>query len=640
MKKYYTVGMLGFLVFLILIETKCSTKVVESPFLNLNDSAKYVGINTCKSCHQDKFETFSHTGMGQSFFWATPEKSQADFTNLKAVYDSFSNLYYLPYWIDTTLYIKEFRLENGDTTHQRVEKISYIIGSGQHTNSHFYSSNGYLFQAPLTWYSQQKKWDLPPGYEHGNNIRFGRKIDVECMSCHNGLPTMTNNSQFSFEKVPLGIDCERCHGPGSIHVNRMKTGQVTDVTKGVDYSIVNPSKLPWKLQVDVCQRCHLQGNAVLENGKRFTDFKPGMNLADIFSVFVPEAENGAFIMASHAERLQLSKCFINSNTQSVDAYNANLNFTCINCHNPHVSVKSTRTELFNAACQNCHQSGKQKGCSEDKIRINNVSNNCVKCHMPSSSTKDIPHVSVHDHYIRKNYSTEKANKKSNEKLVCVNNSNPDKQIVIQAYIAYFEKFETNKNPSKSPYLKKAKEMLAEANFDNRIYYYYSANLLQDLVSEGRSTAAEKINAAWTAYRIGIAMQKNSLLTNASDYLERAVALDKDNVDFLLDYGINFLLMNRVEESVKNLKLVLLKQPSNSLAMVNMAKVLIIKQNYGEALGMLKKAQMLDPDSELSYTVLAEVYSKQNNKEGLKKALKNVLRLNPGNENAKKFLSSL
>ena len=32
-------------------------------------------------------------------------------------------------------------------------------------------------------------------------------------------------------------------------------------------------------------RCHLQGNTVLANGKSFYDFKPGMDLNEIMTVF-------------------------------------------------------------------------------------------------------------------------------------------------------------------------------------------------------------------------------------------------------------------------------------------------------------------------------------------------------------------
>ncbi|MBK7964483.1 MAG: hypothetical protein IPK10_03695 [Bacteroidetes bacterium] len=84
-----------------------------------------------------------------------------------------------------------------------------------------------------------------------------------------------------------------------------------DTSKYIDYSIVNPSKLPIDLQFDLCQRCHIQGNVVLNEGKSFFDFKPGMKLSEVMNVFMPVYKDNEeqHIMASHAERLKLSKCF-------------------------------------------------------------------------------------------------------------------------------------------------------------------------------------------------------------------------------------------------------------------------------------------------------------------------------------------
>jgi len=80
------------------------------------------------------------------------------------------------------------------------------------------NENGYLTQVPMTFYTQKGTWDLPPGFENGANSRFDRKIELECMSCHNGYPQMAEGSENKYDKVATGIDCERCHGPGEMHV--------------------------------------------------------------------------------------------------------------------------------------------------------------------------------------------------------------------------------------------------------------------------------------------------------------------------------------------------------------------------------------------------------------------------------------
>ncbi|MBK9637807.1 MAG: hypothetical protein IPO63_08295 [Bacteroidetes bacterium] len=47
----------------------------RTTYAGLSDSARYVGMETCKGCHSGVHETFSHTGMGMSFNMASKEKS-------------------------------------------------------------------------------------------------------------------------------------------------------------------------------------------------------------------------------------------------------------------------------------------------------------------------------------------------------------------------------------------------------------------------------------------------------------------------------------------------------------------------------------------------------------------------------------
>ena len=342
-------------------------------------------------------------------------KSSAKFDEHSLVHDSIKNFYYKPFWDGDSLRLMEFRLDGKDTIHKRIETINFIVGSGQHTNSHMMNTNGYFNQVPATFYTQKGKWDLPPGFENGNSSRFSRIIGLECMTCHNGYPKFVLGSENKFTEVKTGIDCERCHGPGSYHVNQKQLGILVDTSNAIDYSIVNPAKLSIDLQFDICQRCHVQGNAVLNDGKSFFDFKPGMHLSDVMNVFMPvyKGHTNEHIMASHAERLKLSKCYLGT-MQKVNAKNnpeKNLKpykdaLTCVTCHNPHVSVKVTSDEHFNLTCKNCHSNSTETVCTE-KIEIRKKqSDNCVSCHMPISGATDIPHVSVHDHLIQKQHRQE------------------------------------------------------------------------------------------------------------------------------------------------------------------------------------------------------------------------------------------
>ena len=304
-----------------IVNMNCSSSSTSDKIIYKNhaDGVKYVGINTCKQCHSGIYETFIKTGMGKSFGQATKEKSAGEFGKHAVIYDKYLDFYYHPYFQNDTMYIMEYRLEGKDTVHKRIEKVDYIVGSGQHTNSHMYQTNGYFYQMPMTFYTQKKTWDFPPGFENGFNSRFSRTIELECMSCHNAYPNFVSGSKNKFASVLQGIDCERCHGPGELHVLEKQSGTIVDTANEIDYSIVNPKKLPYDLQVDVCQRCHLQGNAVLKEGKSFFDFKPGQKLSDYMDIFLPRyTGEKTFVMASHADRLKQSKCFIQSNKLKIN----------------------------------------------------------------------------------------------------------------------------------------------------------------------------------------------------------------------------------------------------------------------------------------------------------------------------------
>ena len=562
--------------------------------------------------------------MGMSFDSASVLKSSANFTQVKPVYDAYLNLYYLPFLRNEVFYLKEYRLEGSDTVFARTERINYIVGSGHHTNSHMIAENNYIFQAPITFYTQIGKWDLPPGFENGNNSRFNRKIGLECMSCHNAMPQLIEGSENQYQELPHGINCERCHGPGQLHVDEMKKGNGIDVKSKIDYTIVNPGKLSWQRQIDVCQRCHLQGNAVLKPNKTFADFKPGMILSETFDQFSPEYEDGEdFVMAAHAERFQKSKCFIVSNKNNLNIEQANLKFTCISCHNPHVSVRKTNTIQFNKTCISCHQ---EKKCTEKMTLRTAQNDNCVKCHMPISGTADIPHVSVHDHYIKKPSKGPASIPKKLKGLKCITSNKTDENTMTEAYVSYFEKFDANPF-----YLNKAKEISKGLDQSNQFHlqtlvhlYYLSEDYKQVL------QLAEKYQGnrdAWTLYRIGKSYVNLKQYKQAESYLFKALEINHKSLDFILQYAVLEIKLNnwRQAELQLNNYNQLYSKTAESWAYLGLVKY--HNNQLSEAKSCFIKALNLDPDQLIALQNLYTIYSLSNPVEA-KKMAKRIAALNP------------
>jgi tetratricopeptide (TPR) repeat protein len=634
-------------------------------YLNHADTAGYVGMKTCMLCHQGIHNTFKNTGMGKSFEHANKDKSAGDFRH-SLIYDKFADFYYKAYWEGDSMKVLEFRLDKKDTVYKRIETVDFIIGSGQHTNSHMQSVNGYFNQMPMTFYTQMGKWDLPPGFENGHNTRFTRKIGLECMSCHNSYPEFVEGSENKYKSVPEGITCERCHGPGSIHVQERQTGSKIDTSKYIDYSIVNPAKLSIDAQFDICQRCHLQGNAIVKEGKSFYDFKPGMKLSDHISVFLPKYKNAddEFIMASHADRLKQSQCFIKSYELAMKNSKGSLKpykdaLTCVTCHNPHVSVRETNPNVFNDACNACHKSGGKSGllCTEKSVvAARNAApghapaslSNCTKCHMPRSGSIDIPHVTVHDHYIRKPVTNkQKEQIKEFIGLYAINEKNPDVLTKARAYINQYEKFEL-----KTYYLDSARALLKDktagdlsTNIEALVQLYFLEGNYPKIISYVNTMGVDNLlkqrltkkswsnENAWTCYRIGEAFMLQNQMKQALSFYIKANELAPYNPEFKDKLASCYAQSGDAMSAEKYYKEALAENPKFTNALANYGFLCISTGRPKDAEKLYLQGLALDPDHQTLLMNMAAFYAYTND---LKKAiqyLEKVIKKYPNNSEA-------
>lgn len=606
----------------------------ESPYLNVkNKEAHYVGMQECKTCHSDKYESFMRTGMGKSWGLATREKSSADFSPEHAlVYDSSLNFYYKPFWDRDSMYIMEFRLEGKDTVHKLIEKVSYIVGSGQHTNSHLTFTNGYLHQAPITFYTQKGKWDLAPGFEKGHNSRFSRKIELECITCHNAYPEFVEGSLNKYANIPLGIDCERCHGPGSIHVENKRKGDILDTANQIDYSIVNPKKMSTEQQNNLCMRCHLQGVTVLNEGKSFFDFRPSQLLQHTMNTFMPvfsDDENN-MIMASHVERMKLSRCYVTSAKMS-----------CITCHNPHISVKETPVEHFNTACVSCHTA--ENTCKESLTSRQAEKNNCVHCHMPKNSSIDIPHVAVTDHKIRVVRKVEK-NISSVARFIrmqCYSRNDADDRTKAKGFMEFYERYEPE-----AFYLDSAKNYLSrymgrKTMPDNDVirYYFLSSNY-EEIISLVMNIEPKEVKEAWSAYRIAESYAQKGNHERALSFLEQAVALKPYALDFQNKYVAELIANKRWDEARRVCFFLLSEYPHQSMVCFNLGFIYDQQQNIEQAQRYYEFALKYNPDHVQSLINLSVIYYRMNKKDRIRSLLVKALKIEPDNEQVRSMLSDL
>ena len=310
------------------------------------------------------------------------------------VYDPVKDYYYEMIQLNGRFYQREFRRGvEGKIIHERMVEAQFVMGSGNNLRMYFNDQNGMLYELPLTWYVHKEAWDLSPGYRDHENLRFSRFAGGKCLSCHNSYLVELPDAVDRF--VPpydLGIGCERCHGPGELHIQQEITGRPDREDQRP--SIVNPAKLPSKEQLDVCQQCHLMGKAwVLKEMGNWFGYRPGIPLETHRSVYVPERTLKEVIeVGDSPQRLALSACFRGSEGS----------LTCITCHDPHFSIKTFTPAHYNERCLSCHPPGslsaKKKNGPGD---LHRQTDNCITCHMNQTGSDNTLHgVSNTDHWIR------------------------------------------------------------------------------------------------------------------------------------------------------------------------------------------------------------------------------------------------
>jgi tetratricopeptide (TPR) repeat protein len=367
---------------------------IQSPFLNTKPDVRYVGDAKCAECHDSITQKFNKHPMHLTLAEASA----------KSMPDSFKPEALKPFQFDSLTYTVEqrgdkivhrqsLRESDGSLRTTFETDVNYTIGSGALGFSFLYQRDGRVMQSPISWYSQRQEWGLSPGYEN-SSAGFQRPIGGECFNCHGNYaeirPNTLNHFQLPLASRGYGIGCERCHGPGELHVKYEQEGGL-DLAQGTK-TIVNPKDnlMAGHLREAVCEQCHLEGvHRVLRRGRDFYDYRPGLPLYSFWSVFVNSNESGEYQAVGQVEQMHESRCYKSSQGS----------LSCTSCHDPHeVPESKNRVTFFRDRCLQCHA---QKGCSvpESIRREKEKEDSCIACHMPRVTSKDIVHAAITNHRV-------------------------------------------------------------------------------------------------------------------------------------------------------------------------------------------------------------------------------------------------
>jgi predicted CXXCH cytochrome family protein len=559
------------------------SRIGPSPSVTVK--AQYVDRAVCAGCHPKVWATYRLTGMARSFYRPAAENfKSADY------YHKPSDSHFSMLERDGRFYQGRYQIGFDGKETNRIEKqIDYVIGSGNHLRTYLHRTvRNTLVELPLAWYSEKEGyWAMNAGYDRPDHAGFSRNLTYSCVFCHNGIGEIPSaSSEPGAEPVfpanlPEGIDCQRCHGPGSQHVQAAQTpGAGLDKIRG---AILNPARLSSERQLEVCMQCHLETtssplpNSIVRYDRGPFSYMPGEPLSNFMLHFDQAADKGRgdkFEIAGAAYRLRQSECFRKSDGA----------LRCTTCHNPHDIPRGEAADRhYTEVCRQCHAAPFNQLVASGK---HSSSSDCVGCHMPRRRTDDVVHAVMTDHYIQRR-------KPARDLLAPI----PERiQTDANAYrgevVLYY--------PPRLPYGPDSELYSAVAQVSQ------NSNLTEGI--KRLTTAIDKYHPERMEYYLQLAdaLKSDGQLVKALPLYEEAVRRKPDSLIALQRLGFALRESGQAVRAAEILKRALEVSPADAASWHQLGLVSLAQGSRAEATTAFEKAVKLDPDMSEAWNSLGGI----------------------------------
>lgn len=318
------------------------------------DNAKYVGARECRSCHRDITRDHAETLHALALQAADRDTILADFDQGEA---------------ERTV------LFPGDSEARpfTARDIAYVIGAGRYAQRYLVELNKDEYAVlPAEWNTVTQAWqpleladEWPaPAYDWLQS----------CAGCHTtGLNVERGRWQDD------GVQCEACHGPGSVHVDladragrRASQEQLAAIHAAI---VLSPD-------AQICGQCHSRG-VEPEAGRLYpVNYRPGADLlhADVFALAATD-DTTAWWETGHAHQnnMQFNEWLTSAHATSLDTLKSSsaAQDGCLQCHGSDYTLRERIARLYG-------DDGERAGEPPAPVTLDTAqfSVTCITCHSP------------------------------------------------------------------------------------------------------------------------------------------------------------------------------------------------------------------------------------------------------------------
>jgi predicted CXXCH cytochrome family protein len=581
----------------------------------------YADPKQCAACHQHIWKTFQRTGMARSFFQPSPENTVESYG--KKFYHQASDSYFEMIRRDDRYYQRRYQIAFDSNQTNLIEKqVDYVMGSGNHVRTYLSrTSRGTIVELPLAWYAEKGGyWAMNPGYDRPDHQGFHRLITYDCMFCHNGYPEIPRaNEDPGSEPVysgrmPDGIDCQRCHGPGEKHVRAAGTPGAKP--EEIRRAIVNPARLSADRQMEVCMQCHLDTtsfrlpNSIVRYDRGPFSYQPGNPLSDFMLHFDQAAGQGhddKFEIASAAYRLRRSACFQKSNGA----------LRCTICHNPHdIPRGEEAARHYSDVCRQCHADQLSRMAAAGK---HPQSGDCIGCHMPRRRTDDVVHVVMTDHNIQRR---------------------PPARDLLEAMPEFLENDQNAYHGEVVLYYPRALPRAEDELYLAVAQVSQSSNLREGIPR--LKAAIDKFHPVRAEYylQLGDALRTAAQFERAIPVYEEALRRKPTSLRAMQKLAFCFRTTGRPSRAIEMMKRALEAAPSDAESWHQLGLAYLDAGQKADAIAALQKANALDPDLQEAANSLGGVWFESGELPKAEDAFRNAIRIQPDYAEARNNLGNL